>query len=362
MISSSKLPTYAKATILLVGLYVLINILFKLQDILLPIIYSIILTMVLNPVINYMVKKNIHRGVAISVVLVVSMILFCVLILVLSSQASILSEAWPKLSAKFQALLKQGVSWASAYFNISVYKINVWLNDTQSDLFSNSSMVIGMTLSTLGGVLGTLFLTPVYVFMLLYYQPHLIQFIYKIFGTSEKVGEILAETRNIVQNYLLGLLTEFGIVAVLNILGLLLLGIEYAIMLGIVGAVLNVIPYLGGIIGVFLFMIIALLTKPPIYILYVLMLYAVIQFIDNNFIVPKIIGSKVKLNAFFSLLAVILGAALWGIPGMFLSIPLTAILKLIFDRFEDLKPWGFLLGDTTEPLIRFRKNKKRTRA
>ena len=362
MISSNKLPIYVKATVLLIGLYVLINILFKLQDILLPIIYSIILTMVLNPVINTMVKKNINRGVAISVVLVVSIILFCVLILVLSSQASILSDAWPKLAAKFQDLLKQGVSWASAYFNISVRKINVWFNDTQSDLFSNSSTVIGMTLSTLGGVLGTLFLTPVYVFMLLYYQPHLIQFIYKIFGPSEKVGEILAETRSIVQNYLLGLLTEFGIVAVLNILGLLLLGIDYAIILGIIGAILNVIPYLGGIIGVVLFMVIALLTKPPVYVLYVLMLYAIIQFIDNNFIVPKIIGSKVKLNAFFSLIAVILGAALWGIPGMFLSIPLTAILKLIFDRFEDLKPWGFLLGDTTEPLIRFRKHKKRTRA
>jgi predicted PurR-regulated permease PerM len=358
MSTTDKLPVYAKASLLLIGLYVLINILFKLQDILLPIIYSVILSMVISPVINFLVRKNINRGIAISIVLGFSFILFCVVILMLSSQASILIEAWPKLSAKFQVLLKQGVSWASAYFNITVRKINLWINDTQSDLFSNSGAVIGMTITTLGGVLGTLFLTPVYIFMLLYYQPHLIQFIHKIFGTGDKVREILKETKGIVQNYLLGLLTEFGIVAVLNALGLLLLGIDYAIILGIVGAVLNVIPYLGGIIGVVLFMIIALVTKPVIYTLYVLILYAIIQFIDNNFIVPKIIGSKVKLNAFFSLLAVILGAALWGIPGMFLSIPLTAILKLIFDRFNDLKPWGFLLGDTTVPLIRFGKSKK----
>ena len=97
-------------------------------------------------------------------------------------------------------------------------------------------------------------------------------------------------------------------------------------------------------------MAIALITKSPVYMLYVGALYLLIQLIDNNYIVPKVIGSKVKLNALVSLLAVILGAALWGIPGMFLSIPLMAILKLIFDRIEPLKPWGFLLGDTMRAL------------
>lgn len=352
-----KIPFYAKATLFLVGLYVLISILSKVQDIILPIIYSVILSIVISPLINYLVRKKINRALAISVVLGFAFIVFTMLILMLISRASVLVEAWPVLSAKFQVLLKQGVSWASGYFNITVRKINLWINDTQSDLFSNSSAVIGMTLTSLGGVLGTLVLTPVYIFMLLYYQPHLIRFIHKLFGASDKVGDILNETRNIVQNYLLGLLMEFGIVSVLNTLGLLLLGIDYAILLGICGAILNIIPYIGGIIGVILFMIIALVTKPPIYILYVMILYALIQFIDNHFIIPKIIGSKVKLNAFFSLLAVILGSALWGIPGMFLSIPMTAILKLIFDRFNELKPWGFLLGDTSEPMLRFKSRK-----
>jgi predicted PurR-regulated permease PerM len=132
----------------------------------------------------------------------------------------------------------------------------------------------------------------------------------------------------------------------------LILGIEYAILLGIVGAFLNVIPYLGGIIGVVLFMIIALVTKSSEYVFYVIILYSVIQLIDNNYIVPKIVGSKVKLNALFSIIAVIVGAAIWGIPGMFLSIPLLAIVKLIFDRVDSLNSWGFLLGDTTPPVLK----------
>ena len=135
-------------------------------------------------------------------------------------------------------------------------------------------------------------------------------------------------------------------VAVLNAAGLLLLGINYAILLGIIGALLNVIPYIGGIVAVALIMAVALVTKSGLYAVYALAVILFIQFIDNNYIIPKIIGSKVKLNSLICLVAVLLGDALWGIPGMFLSIPLTAIVKLIFDRIESLKPWGYLFGDT----------------
>ena len=361
MNSTIKFPFYAKASLLLIGVYVFINILFKVQDILLPIIFATIISILISPIINYLVIRNINRGLAIAAVLFVLLLVFAVLILMLTSQASILNEALPRLSAKFQDLLKQGVSWVSSYFNISVRKINVWINETQSDMFDNSGAAIGLTLTTLGGVLAIVFLTPVYIFMLLFYQPHIIEFIHKLFGSNNesRVSEILSETKVVVQSYLIGLSVEFGMVAALNSIGLLVLRIDYAILLGIFGAVLNVIPYVGGLIAIILFMIVALITKPPIYLLYVFILYAIIQFIDNNFIVPKIVGSKVKLNAFISLLAVIFGAALWGIPGMFLSIPITAILKLIFDKIPDLKPWGFLLGDTTPPLIRFKRKIKR---
>jgi predicted PurR-regulated permease PerM len=138
---------------------------------------------------------------------------------------------------------------------------------------------------------------------------------------------------------------------VLNVAGLLLLGIEYAILLGVMDALLNLIPYIGGIAGVLLFMAIALITGTPTDVLYVFLLYVGIQFVDNNYIVPKVVGSKVKLNPLASILAVIAGAALWGIPGMFLSIPLLAIVKLVLDRIPTLEHWGFLLGDPV-PFIR----------
>ncbi len=107
-----------------------------------------------------------------------------------------------------------------------------------------------------------------------------------------------------------------------------------------------------------LFMTVALITGTPMDMLYVFLLFITLQFIDNNFIVPKIVGSKVKLNPLASILAVILGAELWGIPGMFLSIPLLAIVKVVLDRISPLEHWGFLLGDPIIKSSKIKSNEK----
>ena len=208
-----------------------------------------------------------------------------------------------------------------------------------------------MTLVTMSGIVQAAILTPVYVLMILFYEPHLLAFAHQIFGADndEKVSEILTQTKTIIKSYLVGLFIEFVIIAILNSIGLFALRIDYAILLGIIGAALNVIPIIGGVICIVLFVIVALVTKSAIYIVYVLIVYAVIQFIDDHYIFPKIVGAKVKLNLLISVITVIVGDALWGIPGMFLAIPLTAIVKLVLDHIEPLKPWGFLLGDLVPP-------------
>lgn len=343
-----KLPFYAKAALLLIGLYTFTSILYITQDIILPLIYGAIIAISISPAVKFLVEKGVNRTLAIFAVLGLAMLLIAALIIFLITQASLVGEAWPQLLDKFEALLNETIAWVSGNFGISTSQINAWIAKSREQLLSKSGSAIGVTLTTVSGVLASLILTPVYTFMILYYQPHLIEFIYQLFGGAhdKKVSEILNETKGIVQGYLAGLFAEFAIVAVLNAVGLLVLGIQYAILLGIIGALLNVIPYLGGLIAMALFAVVALLTKSPIYVVYVIGLYTLIQLIDNNYIVPKIVGSKVKLNALVSIIVVIAGAALWGIPGMFLSIPLTAVVKLILDRIEPWKPWGFLLGDT----------------
>ena len=350
-----KVPFYAKISLLLIGLYVFVTMLHTLQGIILPIIYATIIAISISPMVNYLIRKKVNRGVAIAGVLSLTILIIVAVIALLSSQASLLSRAMPQLTVKFSALFNDTRAFMCTNFNIEEVKIDEWINNGKNELLNNSGSVIGSTLATFGGILSVVLLIPVYIFMLLLYQQHLVVFIRKLFGGENNVdlGLILTETKTIVQSYLVGLFLEFAIVAALNVICLMVLGIDYALLFGILGAALNVIPYVGGLITIFLFMLIAFVTKSPIYALYVLGLYSVIQFIDNNYIVPKIIGSKVKLNALVCLVAVILGAALWGVPGMFLAIPLTAIIKLVFENIDGLKPWGFLLGDTTPPLIKF---------
>lgn len=344
-----QLPNYTKAAIIIIGLFVFFNILFILSSILIPIIYSIIIAILLSPIVDFIVRRRIHKIIAITVTLLLVMAIVSTIVALLSTQLLQFSDSLPLLTKKFDLLFSQSVSWISDTFHIGEVNINSWIDEKNTELLTKSNAAIGRTIVITGNFLVIIVLIPVYTFMFLYYQPLILEFIHRVFQirSQTKVNEVLSETKKIIHSYLVGLLIEALIVATLNITALLILGIDYAILIGVIGAVLNVIPYLGGLISVSLAMLVALLTSDsPSYCLLVLGAYIIIQFVDNNFIIPKVVASKVKVNALVSIVVVIAGGALWGIPGMFLSIPLTAILKVIFDHIESLSPYGYLIGDT----------------
>lgn len=358
------LPFYAKSALITIGLFVFFYILYIAQGIIIPLIFSAIIAITMSPLVYLFVSKKMNRVVAISFSLLLVFLGIILLIFLVSSQLSEFSNAFPKLIDQFYKMANDVVAWASKYFNISPRKIDAYLADTQAKIIDNSGATIGLTLKMILDAMVMVVLIPVYVFMILFYKPLLLDFIRKLFGENnlEKVNEILHLTKSIIQRYLLALLIEAAIIAILNSVGLLLIGLKYALVLGIIGALLNIIPYLGGLIAIILYMIIALVTKESFsYVFYVLLLYTVIQLIDNNLIVPKLVGSKVKINALVAIVAVIIGGALWGISGMFLSIPIVAILKVIFDHIENLKPWGFLLGDTMPKMIRLKIKLKKSK-
>lgn len=353
MKSIVQFPFYAKASLVIIGLFCFIAMLFIAQQIIVPIIYSIIIAIVLNPVVNFFVRKKVNRVAAIAIAITLVIVATIFIILILSSQMMLFSDSFPKLIEKFHQLLDQSIVWASAHFNISTSNINVWINEKNAEILKGTSSAIGQMLINTGSVLIVLVLIPVYVFMLLFYQPLLIAFIHRLFKSNNQteVNEILKAIKKIIQSYLVGLLLEAAIIAILNATALLIIGIDYAILLGVIGAIVNVIPYIGGIVAVALPMMIALATKSTFSCLLVFVVYVFIQFVDNHYIIPKVVASKVKINALISVIVVLAFGALWGIPGMLLSIPLTAIIKVIFDNIDSLKPWGYLLGDTLPKIV-----------
>lgn len=359
-----KLPFYAKATMYFIGLCAIIAILYFAKSIIVPLVFATIFAIVLHPVVDFFVRKKINRVISIAITLLLTFIIIASFFLLLISQISRLGESWPTLVDKFTGIINEFITEGSAYFDINPLKIHEWIIKTQSELINTSTAAIGQTLVIVGSGLVVLFLLPVYIFLILFYQPIILEFIHRLFGIDNhsKVSEIVTQIKSVIQRYLVGLVIEAFIIAILDTVALLVLGIEYALILGIIGALLNTIPYIGGLVAVALPMMVAVVTKAtPWYSLYVLAAYYFIQLLDNNYIVPIIVASKVKINALFSIIVVIAGNALWGIPGMFLSIPLLAIVKLICDHIDPLKPWGFLLGDTMPPLLKIRTILKKNR-
>ena len=345
----NRFPIYAKIAFIFIGLFCTVYTLYIGREILIPIAYSVIIATLLSPLVMRLERRKINRIASIAIAVVMSILLTAGLIYFIASQLSMFNSALPMMRQKVNLMQGESAQWLSVHFNLSIQQINAWFANSKSEIINNGNSMIGKTLVTITGILIFVFLVPVYVFMILYYEPLLMVFSKKLFNKvyHQKLEEVLVQTKTIIQSYLNGLLIEALIIGALNSMALLIIGVDYAILLGIVGALLNMIPFIGGIVAVALPMAIALFTKDSFYYpVLVLLSYMVIQFFDNHYITPKIVASKVKINALVAVIVVLIGNALWGIPGMFLAIPVTGILKVIFEHIESMKPWAFLLGDT----------------
>jgi predicted PurR-regulated permease PerM len=336
-------PFYLRATIILFGIMLLVFVLHVLKDILVPLSFALLIAILVNPLVNLLVRFKLPKGVAIGLSLTLAFIVIALVAYFLSMEIAGFSDDFPKLEQRLTKLFQNAQQFVKQHWGITFKKQEQYISEAETGL----KPLLGSTAGTLISTLATIVLLPVYSFLFLYYKNLLLNFIFEIFSeeNATEVQDILRQTKAAIRQYMSGLLIEGLIVATLNTTVLFILGVEYAVLLGILGAILNVLPFIGGILSVALPVLIATITHDGFSTqLWIIVLYMVIQFIDNHFLIPYIVSSKVKINALISIVVVLLGGALWGISGMFLSIPLTGVLKIIFDRIPELQPWGNLLG------------------
>lgn len=356
-----RLPFYAKASLVIMGLFFLLSMMALGKSIIVPLLLSVVLSILLSALVDFLEARGIDRVLSIWISLFIAAFILALLIVWLISRFNLFIDRLPEMNEKFDVLQAHFAEWFSENFGVAKRKTMEWINSARTDLTTMSAKRVGDTISILGNAVIIMILIPVYIFLMLYYQPLIIDFIHQFVGDGHKndVREVLGQTKSLLKAYFLGLLIELIIVSILNSIGLMVLNVESAILIGVLGGFLNMIPYIGGIIMLALSMLMAMLSNPdPSYALYAALLFFVIQVIDNYFLIPKVVGSRIKINALVAVVAVIAGGAIWGIAGMFIALPLVAILKVIFDRIEPLKPWGFLFGDTMPPVrIKFRRKK-----
>jgi predicted PurR-regulated permease PerM len=344
-------PFSARFGLILLTICLLLYAIYIGQDILLPFGFAFLIAVLLRPLEKFFTRLKVPQVLSILIALLITFIFIFALLTLLSYQIGSLANDIPAIEKNLSHFFEESQMWISETFHFSKQQQQQVIEQARSDNMGNAKSIATGTLGFLTASLTTILLIPIYVFLFLYYRNHLLMFTIRIFGEkySSDVTRAINEIRSVVQHYITGLLIETSCVAFLNCIGLLLVGVPYAILLGLIGAILNLVPYIGGLIAVAVTGIITLSNTGNIYkTVASIGVYLIVQVIDNNFLVPRIIGSSVKLNALFSIVAVLIGGALCGVEGMFLSLPFIAIFKVICDHVASLKPWGMLLGDANK--------------
>lgn len=311
------------------------------SDIVIPILVSAFLAILLIPIVNWLQKK-LSLTMSVIVVIIFSFLVFSGIVWIIGDQLTRLVQNLPNLEDKFTALIDDASN-----------KLRSLLGMTRADqrqmtkeaLQGISSFVTDFLLSTTN-TLSLLIQIPIYIFLFLIYRDKFKSFFLTLLPDSESLMW-RKEIETVLQGYISGLLIVTVLIAILNTIGLALLGIEHAIFFGMLSGLLTVIPYVGIFIGATLPAIFALLTKDSIwYTVGVVAIFSFVQFLEGNFITPRITGSKVSINALAAIIALLIGGKILGIAGMILAVPITGVARVLLAYSAHLKPFVILLEDS----------------
>jgi predicted PurR-regulated permease PerM len=333
----------------LISIGIIVYGLWLLQDLLIPLVFSGLLAIILLPMTSWLEKYRFPRVLAISLSIIFLIVVFFLLFYLAYTQIASFEEIIPELTTKGEKFFAQLQTYIRDNFNIGRKKQLVEGQKYLTEILKNNGDTISNIFGTTTSFLGNLALVPLYVFLLLLYRDFFKKFLYKLFKSTSKhrIDLILWKIKEVVLSYIAGLLIVIAIIGTCNTIGLLVIGIDYAVFFGFFAAFLCIVPYIGIFLGAILPILMALITKDSYwYAVAVAGLFGTVQMLEGNLITPYIVGSKVSVNSLAAMLSLIVFGNLWGVAGLVLAIPITAIIKVVFDHVEGLKPYGFLLGDT----------------
>jgi len=350
-IKKTDTPFYERFALIIIGLVTFGFLVEAGKEILDPLVFGFLFAILLLPVANFFEKKlRMPRSAAsfLSIIILVSFVSFVAYLL--SNQVTHLMSDWPMLKKQIEESINNIKEWVSYALHIDTEEQTVYVTNTTKKIVSSGTAVIITTFGAVSSLVLFYIFIIIFTFFILFYRRLLYRFMLSVFTEEHEVvvKDIIRNIQNILRQYILGLLIEMVVVASVACAIFWFIGIKYAVLLGILVGIFNIIPYLGIFTALLLSVMITFATGPVINAIWVGVSVVGIHAIDANLLLPTIVGSKVRLNAFITFMAIILGEMIWGLSGMFLSIPVIAIVKIIFDRVEGLKPWGYLLGGDYE--------------
>jgi len=350
MIINNQSPFYVKLGFSFLVIFFICYFINVAQNILIPFAFACLLAVLLLSVVNFLESYKVPHAIAILISIILAIGFIAGVIYFLSSQIAGFMQDIPSIKQHLNEHFVSLQNWIKEKLHISFEEQNEYLNQQAEKLKETGTGYISHTFFSITEAVMLLILMPIYTFLLLFYKDHIRKFLFAVFKNEHAPGvkNVLDKTKLMIRSYMVGLLIEMAIVATANSAGLVLLGVKYAIFFGVLAAVLNLIPYIGMFTATLFTVLVSLTTTDNTSnIVWIVVIFYSIHIVDINFLMPKIVASRLRINALISILGVIIGGTLTGISGLFLSIPAIAFLKIVCDEVEELKPWGLLLGDET---------------
>lgn len=342
-----KLPLTIRITCWLICAVFGTIILIYAKNVLLPIVISAFLSFLLYPVYKRLIKWKFPAILSVIVTMLLVIILMLVTTAIITTQVRAVVYDIGHASGTINAKLIALQSYISNNFHLDDVTLANYVSIAKDKLMVVGEGVASGAISTTTDFMSNVALIVIFIFCFLLYNTSFRDFAFALMG-DERHNEgalIINNIQRLVQNYLVGLLTVILIIGTLNSIGLLIIGVDHAIFFAFFAAMLTVIPYIGITIGASFTAIYLLLTKDTMLPAFgALGIMISVQLLESNFITPKIVGSKVSVNPFVAVTALLVGGELWGIPGMALSIPITAVVKLLMDVRPQTKAFGYFLG------------------
>ncbi len=264
----------------------------------------------------------------------------------LGYQSKVFVDKWPVIKKNMQPKLIQLRQFVADRTPLNEEDLTPTLDNITSADF-NPSSIVATWLGSISGFLANWLLVMIYIFFLLNYRARFKKFAFRISPNKdhETVRETITKSADIAPQYLVGVFTLMGALSVLYSIGLGISGVDNFILISIIAALLTLIPYVGNIMGFTLAMIFGYLTSGDTSVLIGIMLtFGVGQFIESYILQPYVVGDRVKVHPFFTILVVIVGNFIWGVTGAILAVPLFGIITVLLLNTTAFRSLGLLFS------------------
>lgn len=348
MKESITFPFYARLAFILLSLIALGYLSVLGQTILAPFILGILFAILLLPFAS-LLEQRLHfpRALASGISVLLMVFIVSIVVYFMATQFSFLVTAWPHLEAQLTETFSSFQQWIHHTFHIEVNKQLAYISSLSSKAMTASTSVVGAALLSVSSLLLFFIFTLLYTFFILFHRKRLVDFLVSSFSSEHRhvVYEVVNQTQYMIKKYILGLLIEMFAVFCLTSVLLWITGSKFVLLLALITGIFNLIPYIGIFTALLLTALITFATATPVKALFAALSILLVHLLDSNILMPVILGSKVRINALVIIIGVIIGEEIWGISGMFVAIPVIAILKIVCDNVESFHPWAILLGD-----------------